>query len=350
MRGKYKLKKKIVVTSAVVLILALTIIGCGNKIKKKQQNSTSAKSKAANSVVYKNHKDTQTKDPNAPKVYMTTHITPDGLISVYKALKRPAEGKVAIKLTVGEPGDTYYLSPSLIKKFTLLVKGTFVDSNTAYGGKRTETAMHKEVAKEHGFTKYTSFDVLDADGGSVSLPVKNGEHLKEDKVGSHYKNYDFIIVLSHFKGHPMAGFGGAIKNMSIGFAIPSQKNLIHTAGKSTDYIESADHDGFLEAMAEAAKAVADDKGKNILYIDIMNNLSVDCDCVSTPAVPTMKNIGILASFDPVALDKACVDQVYRAPDGKDLIERMESLNGIHVLDYAQKIGLGSEEYNLVKLK
>jgi uncharacterized Fe-S center protein len=281
---------------------------------------------------------------------MTTDISPKGLMEVYKALNRPAKGKVAIKLSVGEPGDTYYISPKLIKDFVLSVKGTFVDCNTAYGGERTTTAMHRQVAKDHGFTKYASFDVLDADGGYVSLPIKNGKYLKKDMVGSHYKNYNFVVVLSHFKGHPMAGFGGAIKNISIGFAIPKMKNLIHTAGKNTVFIPNPDQDSFLDSMAETAKAVADNRGKNILYINVMNNLSVDCDCVSDPAPPEMKDIGILASLDPVALDKACVDQVYKAPHRQALVQRIQLFDGTHILDYAEKIGLGSKKYNLVKLK
>lgn len=333
--------KKLIVTLLTASLIVSLASGCGSK---------AVKTAAAPKAVSSSYKNTQTNAAGASKVYMTTDISPEGLMSVYKALNRPATGKVAVKLTVGEPTDTYYLSPDLIKDLVLSVKGTFVDCNTAFGGGRTDTAMHMQVAKDHGFTKVAPFDVLDSDGGSVSLPIKNGKYLKEDKVGSHYKNYDFVIVLSHFKGHPMAGFGGAIKNMSIGFAIPEQKNMIHTAGKSTIFVENPNQDSFLDSMAEAAKAVADDRGKNILYINVMNNLSVDCDCVACPAAPTMKNIGILASTDPVALDKACVDLVYKAKDGKDLVERIESYEGTHVLDYAQKIGLGSEKYNLVKVK
>lgn len=333
--------KKLIVTLLTAGLIVSLASGCGSK---------TAKTVSAAKTNTSSYKSTQTNAAGAPKVYMTTNISPEGLMSVYKALNRPATGKVAVKLTVGEPGDTYYLNPDLIKELVLSVKGTFVDCNTAYGGQRTTTVMHRQVAKDHGFTKYTSFDVLDADGGSVSLPIKNGKYLKEDKVGSHYKNYDFVIVLSHFKGHPMAGFGGAIKNMSIGFAIPEQKNLIHTAGQSTVFVGNPNQDSFLESMAEAAKAIADDRGKNILYINVMNNLSVDCDCLSDPAAPDMKDIGILASTDPVALDKACVDLVYKAKDGGSLQQRIESLEGTHILDYAEKIGLGSKKYNLVKVK
>lgn len=279
---------------------------------------------------------------------MTKKITPDGLMNVYKALERKATGKVAIKLTVGEPGDTYYLNPSLIKNFVLSVKGTFVDCDTAYGGGRAETAMHRQAAKDHGFTNYANFDVMDADGTMV-LPVKDGKHIKEDTVGSHYKNYDSVIVLSHFKGHEMAGFGGAIKNMSIGFAAVKGKVWIHSAGTSTVNGTLAPTPDFEESMAEAAKAIADNRGDHILYISVMNNLSVDCDCVANPRKPEMKDIGILASTDPVALDKACVDLVYKAPDSQALRARIESLNGTHTLDYAEKIGLGSQTYQLVNI-
>ena len=283
-------------------------------------------------------------------VYMTADISSKGLMAVYNALGRKATGKVAVKINTGEAGDTYYLHPNLIKGLVQSVKGTIVECNTAYGGSRANTAMHLQVAKDHGFTSIANVDIMDADS-STSLPVKNGMHLKEDLVGSHIKNYDSMIVLSHFKGHVMAGFGGAIKNMSIGIASSKGKLRIHGAGASITSIfsSSASQDDFLESMAEAAKAVADYEGNHIMYINVMNNLSVDCDCDSNPAAPTMKDIGILASLDPVALDQACVDFVYKAPDGKDLIERIDSRNGTHMLDHAQEIGLGSESYNLVQI-
>jgi uncharacterized Fe-S center protein len=282
-------------------------------------------------------------------VYMTADISPEGLIAIYKALGREAEGNVAIKIHMGEPGGNYYLSPDLVKDFVLSVKGAFVDSNTAYGGRRASTAMHMQAAEDHGFTAYASVDILDADG-EVKLPIENGKHLKEDVVGSHLENYDFVVVLSHFKGHAMGGFGGAVKNMSIGIASSSGKSLIHTAGEKTVGISGTQtQEEFLESMAEAAKAVADYEGERILYINVMNNLSVDCDCDSTPAAPSMEDIGILASLDPVALDKACVDLVYAAPDGQKLIDRIESRNGLHTLDYAEEIGLGTQDYELVSI-
>ncbi len=283
-----------------------------------------------------------------PNVYMTTSISPEGLMNVYKALDRAAEGKVAIKLHMGEPGGHNFLSPDLVKDFVQSLNGTFVDCNTAYGGLRGTTKMHMQAAEDHGFTEVAPVDIMDADD-TISLPIKNGKHLKEDIVGSHFENYDFYVVLSHFKGHEMGGFGGAIKNMSIGIASVKGKNLIHTAGKSSSSMWGGIQDNFLESMAEAAKAVADNRGERILYINVMNNLSIDCDCNNHPAKPDMADIGILASLDPVALDKACVDLVYAAPDGQSLIKRMEAKNGIHTLEYAEEIGLGSQKYKLIKL-
>ncbi len=286
-------------------------------------------------------------------VYMTKEITPESIIRIYEALGREASGKVAVKVHMGEPGGNNYLSPDLVKDFVLSVNGTFVDCNTAYGGGRTNTAAHMQAAEDHGFTAYTSVDILDAEG-EIKLPIKNGKHLKEDVVGSHFENYDFIVVLSHFKGHEMGGFGGAIKNMSIGFASTKGKNLIHNVGASdTNGWLSGGYkqDEFLESMAEAAKAIADAAEENIIYISIMNNLSIDCDCNPHPAKPNMKDIGILASLDPVALDRACVDQVYAAPEEerKRLVSRIESKNGTHTLDYGQEIGLGTQNYNLVNI-
>jgi uncharacterized Fe-S center protein len=267
-------------------------------------------------------------------------------------LGRKVSGKIAVKFSTGEPGGHNFLAPTLIKDLVAHINGTIVDANTAYGGNRTTTAMHRQAAIDHGFTAIAPVDILDAEG-DVSLPVKNGKHLAEDLVGSHYRNYDFFVILSHFKGHTMGGFGGAIKNMAIGFASSSGKAWIHTAGKSkiSPVVEWGDvpNNTFLESMAEAAKAIADDAGERILYINVMNHLSVDCDCDPNPAEPDMHDIGILASLDPVALDKACVDLVYAAPDGKSLIERMESRNGIHTLEYAEQIGVGSQTYEMITI-
>jgi len=290
----------------------------------------------------------ETTDSDLPVVYMTTEITPESLVAIYEALGCEVTGNVGIKVSFGEPGGEYYLSPDLVKDLVVSVNGTFVDSNTAYGGSRDSTEMHLQAAEDHGFTAYASVDILDAEG-QISLPVTDGNHLTEDIVGSHFEDYDSFIVLSHFKGHMMGGFGGAIKNMSIGFASREGKCLIHTAGESTDTISGGAQNDFLESMAEAAKAIADNKGDKIIYISVMNNLSVDCDCDYSPAKPEMADIGILASLDPVALDQACVDLVYAAPDGAALIERIESKNGLLTLEHAQAIGLGSRAYTLVMI-
>ena len=232
------------------------------------------------------------------------------------------------------------------------VKGTIVECNTAYGGGRADTENHLKAAKDHGFTAIAPVDIMDAEG-EVALPVKGGKHLKEDFVGSHYLNYDFTIVLSHFKGHAMGGFGGAIKNISIGIASSAGKAWIHSAGKTkgNPWGNLPPQDDFLESMAEAAKAIVDHCGDKILYISVANNLSVDCDCDSSPEDPKMGDIGILASLDPIALDKACTDLVRASEDhGKiHLIERIDSRNGMHTLEYGEKIGLGSQKYELVKL-
>ena len=282
------------------------------------------------------------------EVFMTKDISSEGLMKVYEALNKKPTGKVAVKISTGEPGGHNFLSPDLIKKLVTDVNGTIVECNTAYGGSRSTTAMHMQVAKDHGFTAIAPVDIQDAEG-PISLPVKNGKHLTENLVGSHFKNYDSYIVISHFKGHAMGGFGGAIKNISIGIASAEGKALIHSAGKSRTNPWGGAQDPFLESMAEAAKTVSDELGGNMLYINVMNRLSVDCDCSSNPAEPDMHDIGILASFDPVALDKACVDLVYAAPDGKSLIERIESRNGTLTLKYAEEIGLGSQQYSLVNV-
>lgn len=287
-------------------------------------------------------------------VYMTREISPEALVRLYKALGREAKGRVAIKISTGEPGGHNFLQPSLIADFVKLTQGTIVECNTAYKGKRFSTADHLRAAEEHGFTAIADVDIMDADG-EVKLPLEGGKHLKYDIVGASYPDYDFTVILSHFKGHAMGGFGGAVKNMSIGIASSNGKSYIHSAGKidapDTLWDNLAHQDDFLESMAEAAKAVADHCGDNILYISVANNLSVDCDCDSHPADPQMHDIGILASLDPVALDKACTDLVRASDDhGKiHLIERIDSRHGMHTLDYGEQIGLGSQTYKLVDL-
>lgn len=284
-----------------------------------------------------------------PVVYMTKDISPAGLQKVYEALGRIPQGRVAVKLSTGEAGNTHYLSPDLIKDLVQSVDGTIVECNTAYGGSRASTAMHRQVAEDHGFTAIASVDIMD-ENGSMSIPVTKGTNLKEDFVGANLKNYDSMMVLSHFKGHAMGGFGGALKNISIGVGSSEGKNWIHTAGTSRTSFMGGDQDRFLESMAEAAGAVIDYIGEeNMLYINVMNHLSVDCDCDGNPAAPDMHDIGILASLDPVALDQACVDLVYKAPDGTSLIKRIESRNGIHTLDHAEDIGVGSQDYKLLSV-
>ena len=289
-----------------------------------------------------------------PKVYMYKEISSENLLKIYDMLGRKAEGRVAVKLSTGEPGNNNYLNPDLIKDLVHKVNGTIIECNTAYGGGRADTESHLKAAADHGFTAIAKVDIMDADG-EVSLPVAGGKHLKEDFVGKNYSDYDFTVVLSHFKGHPMGGFGGAIKNISIGIASSAGKAWIHSAGKTKSQTEVwknlPPQDDFLESMTEAAKAIIDHCGDRILYISVANNLSVDCDCVAKPEDPKMGDIGILASLDPVALDKACVDMVRASEDhGKiHLIERIDSRNGMHTLDYAEQLGMGSRDYELVVL-
>ena len=292
----------------------------------------------------------QEEEKEVAKVYMVKEITPDNLVKIYKALGRKAEGKVAVKLSTGEPGGHNFLQPSLIKDLVNEVNGTIVECNTAYGGGRADTESHLKAARDHGFTAIADVDIMDADG-ETRLPVEGGKHIAYDIVGSHYLDYDFTVVLSHFKGHAMAGFGGALKNISIGIASSKGKVWIHSAGQSTEDWGNPEQDDFLETMAEAAKAVIDHCGDSILYISVANNLSVDCDCDSSPADPQMEDIGVLASLDPVALDKACTDLVRSSEDhGKiHLIERIDSRHGMHILDYAEQIGIGSQDYELILL-
>lgn len=294
--------------------------------------------------------DAPTAGDSIPKVYLFKEISSENLVKIYQALGREAHGKVAVKLSTGEPGGHNFLQPTLIKELVQLVNGTIVECNTAYGGGRSDTESHRRAAADHGFTAIAPVDIMDAEG-EVELPVTGGKHLTRDIVGKNFLNYDFTIVLSHFKGHAMGGFGGAIKNMSIGIASSNGKRLIHSAGASTTNWGNPAQDDFLESMAEAAKAVADHCGENILYISVANNLSVDCDCDSSPADPQMGDIGILASLDPVALDRACTDLVRSSADhGKiHLIERIDSRHGMHTLDHAEDLGMGSQQYELVVL-
>lgn len=283
-------------------------------------------------------------------VYFTSDISPEAMVAAYDALGTGLTGEnIAVKLSTGEPPASNYLDPDLIVDLVQQVKGTIVENNTAYGGQRSGTAMHYQVAEDHGFTDIADFVVLDEDG-STSLLVEGGTQLTENLVGAHFPEYDGYLVLSHFKGHAMAGFGGAIKNISIGMASQEGKCLIHTAGESHTSPWGGEQDPFTESMAEAGKSVVDALDGNILYVSVMNHLSIDCDCDGNPAEPDMHDIGILASTDPVALDQACVDLVYASQDDTEsLIDRMESRNAVHVLEHGEDIGLGSRTYQMVSI-
>ncbi len=288
-------------------------------------------------------------------VYFIKDITPLNIQKVYEALGRKAEGKVAVKLSTGEPGNDYHLDPKLIAPLVQQLNGTIVECNTAYNGGRDHTADHLKAAADHGFSAIAPVVIMDAEGEDT-LPVNGGKHLKENYVGKAWKDYDFTVVHSHFKGHPTAGFGGAMKNISIGMASYKGKCWSHSAGQYTDKAPTWSNvpadSIFQESMAEASKSVIDAAGDKILYINVANNLSVDCDCVATPAAPEMGDLGIFASLDPVAIDQACLDAVRESPDhGKiHLIERINSKSGPWNLEYAEKIGAGSRKYKLVTLK
>lgn len=287
--------------------------------------------------------------PAVPAVYFTSAIDAQAIQAVYAAIGRSLTGpRIGVKLSTGEPGSNP-LDPALIADLVNAVSGTIVECNTAYGGERGETAHHLEVAAEHGYTDIAEVQIMDEDG-STSIPVEGGTHLTENLVGAHFPEYDGFLVLSHFKGHAMAGFGGALKNISIGMASREGKCLIHTDGRSHSNPWGGDTSAFQECMAEAAKSVMDATNGNMLFVNVMNHLSVDCDCDSHPAPAKMADIGILASADPVALDQACIDLVYSSDDDSaDLIKRIESLGGEHVLEHAEKIGLGSRGYRLVEV-
>ncbi len=284
------------------------------------------------------------------KVYFTSEITPQSLQKIYHALGVELKGRVAVKISTGEPGGHNFLQPELIKPLVEELNGVIVECNTAYEGRRNTTEEHWKAIKEHGFTEIAECDIMDEDG-DFAIPVTGGKHLTENFVGIHLKKYDSMLILSHFKGHLMGGFGGALKNMSIGVASSHGKANIHGAGKPED-IWTADHDSFLESMADADKSIVEYMGKeNLLYINVANRLSVDCDCDSNPHEPEMADIGIFASTDPVAVDQACYDAVIHSSDaGKAaLIERMNSRNAIHTVETAAIHGIGVREYDIVNL-
>lgn len=287
------------------------------------------------------------------KVYFSKEITPENLIKMYDALNIELPGKVAVKLHSGEKGNQNYIKPEFVQAIVKKVNGTVVECNTAYDGARNTTEKHMKLMEEHGWSNYFDVDILDSEGEDT-LEVPNGQVIKKNIIGSHMKNYDSMLVLSHFKGHPMGGYGGALKQLSIGLASGSGKRYIHCAGKengSYNDMFKADHDKFLEAMADAASSITDYYKDKIVYINVMCNMSVDCDCCAKAEDPCMKDIGILASTDPVAIDQACIDLVYNSEDpGRDhLVERIESRNGLHTIDSAAKLNIGSKEYELINL-
>lgn len=289
------------------------------------------------------------------KVYFIRDITPENIIKAYEAVGKKLTGKVAVKMHSGEQGNQNYLRPEFVKDVINYVNGTVVECNTAYEGARNSTEKHKKLIEEHEWNKYFPFDLLDAEGPDMELDIPNGKVLKKNYVGKDLANYDSLLVLSHFKGHAMGGFGGALKQLSIGCASSAGKTLIHTAGVTNDqtklFSNLPEQDRFLEAMADAASSVVDYFKGNAVYVNVMKNISVDCDCDGNASAPCMKDVGILASADPVAVDQACLDLVYNSTDpGKDkLIARIESLHGVHTVEAAADLGVGTREYELIEL-
>lgn len=289
------------------------------------------------------------------KVYFIRDITPENIIKAYEAVGKKLTGKVAVKMHSGEQGNQNYLRPEFVKDVINYVNGTVVECNTAYEGARNSTEKHKKLIEEHEWNKYFPFDLLDEEGPDMELDISNGKVLKKNYVGKNLANYDSLLVLSHFKGHAMGGFGGALKQLSIGCASSAGKTLIHTTGVTNDqtklFANLPEQDRFLEAMADAASSVVDYFKGNAVFVNVMKNISVDCDCDGNASAPCMKDVGILASADPVAVDQACLDLVYNSTDpGKDkLIARIESLHGVHTVEAAADLGVGSREYELIEL-
>ena len=337
-----------------LILMAIAIMACGCTSK---NNETATKNEPA------------AKQEGAT-VYLTREISPESLVKIYKALGVEATGRVAVKISTGEGSNPNYLKPELIKNLVHEVDGTIVECNTAYGNgpgdekdERNNSAVHWEVIRRHGFTDYFPVDIMD-EYDEMRIPVKDQRHIKYDIVGGHMANYDFMIALNHFKGHPMGGYGGALKNLSIGCASRNGKAYIHSSGKmekldmaklwTPEYI--GDQDGFLESMSAAAQAIANyfNKKQGIIYISVMNNMSIDCDCVDHPAPVKLEDYGILASTDPVALDQACVDiinnqEVTAKNDPTDLLNRIDKQHGTHTIDHAEAIGLGTRKYHIVNI-
>ena len=289
------------------------------------------------------------------KVYFTKEITPESVVKMYDTLGISLPGKVAVKLHSGEQGNQNYIRPEFVKAMVEHVNGTVVECNTAYGGARNTTEKHKKLIEDHGWTKYFDVDLMDEEGPDMKLDIPNGKVIKENFVGKNLQNYDSMLVLSHFKGHPMGGYGGALKQLSIGCASSEGKSWIHSAGQSKDqytiWENLPEQDKFLESMADAASSVVKHFDGNIAFINVMCNLSVDCDCCAVAEDPCMKDIGILASLDPIAIDQACIDLVYNSKDpGRDhFVERVERQHGIHTIEAAAELGFGTREYELVDI-
>lgn len=286
-----------------------------------------------------------------PTVYFSKTITPEKILELYKLLNKTLDGNTAIKVHSGETGNQNFLRPDFWKPLIDYVGGTVVECNTAYEGTRNTTDKHIKTMKEHGWSDSFNVDIMDGEGPDMVLTVKNGKRIDKNYVGKNLQNYDSLLVLSHFKGHPMGGYGGAIKQLSIGIASSFGKAYIHGAGEP-EKIWTADHDSFLESMADAASSVVDYFGENAVYINVMKNMSVDCDCCAVAEDPCMKDIGILVSTDPVAIDQACIDLVYAATDDPGqahLIERIESRNGLLTIEASANLGFGSKEYNLIEV-
>ena len=289
------------------------------------------------------------------KVYFTKEITPENVVKMYEILGVNLPGKVAVKLHSGEQGNQNYIRPEFVKAIVEKVNGTVVECNAAYEGARNSTEKHKKLIEDHGWTKYFAVDILDAEGPDVVLEIPNGKILKENFVGKDSEKYDSMLVLSHFKGHPMGGYGGALKQLSIGCASSEGKSWIHSAGQSKDQTKIWDNlpeqNKFLESMADAASSVVKHFGKNIVFINVMCNLSVDCDCCAVAEDPCMKDIGILASTDPIAIDQACMDLVYNSKDpGRDhFVARVERQNGVHTIEAAAELGFGTREYEMINV-
>lgn len=346
----------------IVVVLMQSLVSCGAASRTATPDSESDASEAQNTAAEQTSSGeketaepsenmaTKKTDADAPVVYFTSDISAEGLVKTYEALGWTPTGKVAVKISTGEPPASNYLRPELIGDLVQLVNGTIVECNTAYGGSRSSSAMHRQVAEDHGFTAIADFDLLDEEG-EVEWPVTDGTRLDRLITGSHAENYQDWLILSHYKGHQMAGFGGAIKNVGIGASSASGKVLVHTAGtKTSGSIMYSDQDAWLEALAEMVDGFVDHVGtEHIIYINVMNRLSVDCDCNGHPAEPDIHDIGILASFDPVALDQACYDLVSQAEGNDALMRRIERRHGLHTLEHAEEIGLGSRTYNLVDI-